>query len=182
MIKVEPPAKRYLPEDYRKRSFDMLTDSRDHWLAANLRTMKGVRVSREWLPISLGWVDRNPFKATDSLGIDLSRMKEAGRYQCPITEYQFYAAVPTFLLCRDKEAALRHAAIANHYAKDMLTDAEWMRKTFGDEPDQFARAMLGTGHTAFFRPNDGGGSIHQAHFALDNGDLLAVAVWHWFNK
>jgi hypothetical protein len=167
-------------------SFALLTDSEDNYVSSVLRTNKKIPKNDDLIPINVGWAHQNPYKALERLAIDAFRLREASAYKCPFLEQTFQSVVPTYLLTQHPH---NYQTFAEHYARDIFSDAEFMRQHMFPKDDNpretlssIASTMMGPGYTGWFHPDDGGHSLEDAHVVLSNGDLLMICVWHWYNK
>lgn len=177
MLTIQPNTKPYCG---RRNNFDILIDDETDYLDKHLRNMKGISYTKDWNPVPLGWFHRNPYKATEALGMNTMQMMVASAYKCPYLDSLYYSVVPTFLFTKDVTKYFNN--FPDKWARDILSDVTYMRQNYGTTLDNFQSVMIGPGYTDTFSPYDGGHSVEQAHVVLSNGDLLVVAIWHWFNK
>jgi hypothetical protein len=182
-IKILPTLKPYKPE-----IGDLILD----WVKPEARKFLGTvpgRKKREKqavpkaegdqvLPLRL--LNPNPWKALEALGIDADEIK--AKYECPYTEYDFYAIVPAALISSDLKGKYDHV---QHWNKDYLFDHEFHKDMFKEHITglgEIGKLMLGSGWTSMTGVNDGSRSVITAIVNLDNGDQLLVYTWEWYNK
>jgi len=108
-------------------------------------------------------------KGLADLGIDAGEFINKSVYTCPWTGNVYYWVYPLGVLSNDAERY-------NCEPWNIHTiDANY-------QLNRIAVAMQGHGFTTMTLPSDGHGSRELGTVPLENGDLLLVACWVWFNK
>ena len=128
---------------------------------------------------SHGWA------ALKKLGIDAEEMRRNSQYECPLTDRDYWAAMPRRIYTDDIR---RYVHAVPSWMEKMAQDMSWVRdiamRDIGEnpKPDRVETCMLGPGYTDFILPCDGHSSIVENMVELSNGDQLVVAHHEWYNK
>ena len=138
----------------------------------------------------------SPWKALRQFHVDPSPFQAHVEYSCPLLNQHYYWAVPSYILTKDMAQYLKDTQHGKLYDYDW----DWLRKMGRegsekyplDQDQQFEKhilfmsratnLLLGTGFTEGTLPTDGHGRIHEAKVNLDNGDVIVVNLWFWYNK
>ena len=133
--------------------------------------------------VPLACLTPNPWKALGSLQIYVDEIKDI--HECPYTGYSYYSLVPTALLSKNLEQYEPPMQIP---FPEYAMDADWHLHMSGNKPERLVeltpiqKLLLGSGYTHGTGYLDGHGSTEQGVVNLNNGDLLWVHFWEWFNK
>ncbi len=170
MIKIIPAEK-----PYKSKNGDLVCSFDNKEISKYLTNQKSD--SQKIIP--LGIIHPIPWTALSHLGIDYSNI--TARYTCPYTEYEHFAILPVAVIVNGD---IKTYAKVHHYNPDFVLDWEWHQKMI---PDRLAlsridKVLLGSGYTAGTRINDGSGSLIQCRAILENGDILHLHLWEWYNK
>jgi hypothetical protein len=138
---------------------------------------------KDYQIIPLACLLPNPWQALGSLQIYVDEIKDI--HDCPYTGYAYYSLVPTALLSKNLEQY--EPPLGVPFA-DYAMDAEWHLHMSGNKPERLVeltpiqKLLLGSGYTHGTRYLDGHGKTEEGVVNLDNGDLLWVHFWEWYNK
>jgi hypothetical protein len=132
--------------------------------------------------LQTGLFSLNPWEALPLMGIHAYPLKI--RYECPITELEFWAVVPAGVAAVDLETYRERLEQVDSSWKGNV-EKGWIERMHSYLPEDVTpikRAMLGTGYTDCCHPSDGHGSIVELMAPLNNGDILLLFLWEWYNK
>ena len=159
----------------------------DGWLTplpSRLNDGEGAYLERDdgLMIIPLAYKHSHPFRALASLGIDISEVEGEAAYTCPIMKQGYCAFVPVAIMTRDLERYLSRGEWRPWVPgmvrdQDFVTDNLWF-----DGLSIFETLIIGSGYTDFILPSDGGNKVVLNALQLDNGDIVLVWHYEWFNK
>jgi hypothetical protein len=144
-------------------------------------------------PIGLTYFSYNPFTAIKrAYGVEdaaeLVKLFNSSKYTCAITEREFHALIPLYILSKDN-SDLKCDEVRPHLI-DMIKDTSWNQSQFmydtikkeGWEPSRIENLFLGSGYDMGFLPSDGCNSFLDFVIELSNGDLVVCKGIVWHNK
>lgn len=178
--------------DIVKAKFPHTPDIGDYMFGEEYLMAKPVKLLQKCNMVALTHFALNPFNALENMGVDtgtlLKFMRDVTYHSDPFAPHRAaFGVVPEVLLTQDVEVY----DLKTVTYKEMLKDTDWNRKfsyedyAKGDDvsrPQQWARALMGSGYTEGTLPSDGHGQIEYGYVGLSNGDALRCYVWEWYNK
>ena len=166
---------------------DYLEDLADLGSDINDR-VKNWMALREAKAVLLSILHVNTWEALRGIGIDVSALRDAVRYQCPYTQHEYFWMMPISLFGdveKYKEKAketlpdwkVDHAFDFEYtcFATSCESPVDWY---FGDVTSLF----MGSGYTVGTLYTDGSRNRRRLRVRLSDGNWFMVETWEWFNK